>query len=243
MKTAAIIPARFASTRFPGKPLAELLGKPMIQWVYEACKSSMLFDYVIVATDSPEIMQAVIAFGGDCRLTSVSHQSGTDRIAEVAHELDAEIILNVQGDEPLIEQACLAELLRAFTDPEVGVASLMTRITETEDLHNPNVVKVVTSYKGDALYFSRSAIPFNRDGNTSCSYYRHIGVYAYRKESLLKFISLAPSHLEQIEKLEQLRLLENGFKLRMVETDYQGIGIDSPHDLQVVSAILNLREH
>ncbi len=241
MKTAAIIPARFASTRFPGKPLAELLGKPMIQWVYEACTSSNLFDYTIVATDSPEIMQAVTAFGGDCRMTSSKHQSGTDRIAEVAQSLDAEILVNVQGDEPLIEKACLAELLSAFTDPEVGVASLKTVITETEDLQNPNVVKVVTDYRGDALYFSRSAIPFNRD-NSSCQYYRHIGVYAYRKASLMKFISLPPSRLEQVEKLEQLRLLENGIKLRMITTDYQGIGIDSPQDLQIVTAILKIKE-
>lgn len=240
MKTAAIIPARFASTRFPGKPLALILGKPMIRWVYEACQSSELFDYTIVATDSPEIMQAVASFGGDCRMTSPHHQSGTDRIAEVAQSLDAEIIVNVQGDEPLIEQTCLAELLQAFSDPDVGVASLKTAITETEDLQNPNVVKVVTDYRGDAIYFSRSAIPFNRD-NCSTNYFRHIGVYAYRKASLLKFINLPPSRLEQVEKLEQLRLLENGIKLRMIPTDYQGIGIDSPQDLPVVEAILNLR--
>lgn len=242
MKIAAIIPARYASTRFPGKPLADLLGKPMIQWVYEACQSSKLFDYVIVATDSLEIMQAVTSFGGDCRMTSAQHQSGTDRVAEVAKSLDAEIVVNVQGDEPLIEQACLAELLGAFAEPSVGVASLMTKITEPEDLQNPNVVKVVTTYTGDALYFSRSSIPFNRD-NVPTAYFRHIGVYAYRKESLLKFISLAPSHLEQTEKLEQLRLLENSIKLRMVETDYQGIGIDSPQDLQIVSALLKIREY
>ena len=239
MKTAAIVPARYASTRFPGKPLADLMGKPIIQWVYEACELSGLFHHVIVATDSVLIEKAVRGFGGRVEHTSASHPSGTDRIAEVALKLEADIILNVQGDEPLITKAALSGLLGAFSDDSVKVASLMTPITEDRDLENPNVVKLVTDSTGNALYFSRFPIPYNRD-NTNTTYMRHIGVYAYRRESLLSFVNLPPSPLEQTEKLEQLRLLENGIPIRMVNTDYQGLGIDSPEDLELVKSLIEL---
>jgi len=232
MKSVAIIPARYASTRFPAKALAVLGGKPMIQHVYERVEQSKLFDEVIVATDHDEIMQAVKAFGGKAVMTSDKHQSGSDRIAEVANKLkDVDLVFNIQGDEPLIDTDALKELQELFYDPFVDMASLMTPIQDPEMLGNPNIVKVVTNVQGEALYFSRSCIPYDRDRDASTVYYRHIGVYAYRIDVLQEFVALEQGKLEQIEKLEQLRALENGIPIRMLITDYQGIGIDTPEDL------------
>lgn len=237
MKVIAVIPARYTSTRFPGKPLAILAGKPIIQHVYERVMQSNLFADVIVATDDLRISEAVADFGGSFQLTSSHHLSGSDRIAEVIQDIECDIVVNVQGDEPLIEAAPLAELLTAFRDDQVQVASLMTAFTDPDILHNGNIVKVATDLQDNALYFSRSPLPCDRDGIPDTIYYRHIGVYAYRKAALLHFVRLAAGRLEQIEKLEQLRLLENGIKIRMVRSDYQGIGIDSPADLIAVQRL------
>lgn len=238
MKIIAIIPARFASVRFPGKPLAMLKGKTIIRHVYERVLMSNLFHDVIVATDDERIMNEMRSIDGRFQMTSTKHLSGSDRIAEVVASLDCDVVFNIQGDEPMIEAMPLAKLISAFQDITVQVGSLMTQITKPEDLLNPNIVKVVTDNNSDALYFSRSTIPYDRDGDQNIVHYRHIGVYAYRKQVLLDFIKLPQSRLEQIEKLEQLRLLENGIPIRMVETDYQGIGIDTPDDLVKVEAEL-----
>jgi len=236
MNVIAIIPARYASTRFPAKALALLRGKPIIQHVYERVAASKQFNKIAVATDHPAIMDAVQAFGGKAIMTSSKHQSGSDRIAEAAkHFPGAELILNVQGDEPLIDPNSLAELIKVFeNDNTIQMASLMTPISDPAMLSNPNIVKVVTDVSGNALYFSRSCIPFNRDGDESIDYFRHIGVYAYKTETLFQFVALPQSTLEKAEKLEQLRALENGISIRMVNTNYQGIGIDTPEDLALM---------
>ncbi|MBI9032040.1 3-deoxy-manno-octulosonate cytidylyltransferase [bacterium] len=229
-KTIIVIPARFASTRFPGKPLVNLANKPIIQHVYEAVKDLNL--PIIIATDNEMIAARVKEFGAECRLTSADHQSGTDRIAEVVQNLDYDLIINVQGDEPFIKIEPLKELIKAFNDPSVSVASLMHKLHSPSDINNPNNVKVVCGNQEQALYFSRSPIPFNRDKNSNVTYFKHIGVYAYTKQALLEFVKLPMGKLEEVEKLEQLRFLENGYKIKMVETDYRGIGIDTPEDLE-----------
>jgi len=229
MKFVAVIPARWQSSRFPGKPLALLNNKPIIQHVYENVLNSGLFDQVIIATDSQKILDAVHAFGGNAQMTSTEHRSGTDRVAEVCQNLDFDIVVNIQGDEPFISLLPLKQLTDAFSDPQVKIASLMHLLTGKID--DNNQVKVVCDNQGNALYFSRSVIPYNRDYNPDTYYYGHVGVYAFRKESLFKFIDLPPAKLENIEKLEQLRLLENGIKIKMIETKYSGIGIDTPEDL------------
>jgi len=228
MKIIAIIPARYDSIRFPGKPLAILGNKPIIQHVYERAKNSGLFDDVIVATDNQRIFETVHDFNGKVILTAKEHQSGTDRIAEVCSKIDCDIVVNIQGDEPFITKEPLQKLISVFEDEKVEVASLMHRIKK--DIENPNNVKVVCDNDNFALYFSRSKIPFNR--NSKSQYYKHIGVYAFRKKALMKFVDLPEGKLEQIEKLEQLRMLENGIKIKMVETEYEGIGIDTKEDLE-----------
>lgn len=238
MQAVAIIPARYASTRFPAKALALLHGKPLIHWVWSAVTGTGLFAEVIVATDSVAILQAVEEFGGTAVLTRGDHASGSDRIAEAAALLDAEIIVNVQGDEPLIDKQSLQALLQAFNDPEVQIASLMTALLDPVQLGDPNTVKVVVDRQSNALYFSRAPIPCNRDGIHPVLYWRHIGVYAYRREALLKFVSLPLGKLEEVEKLEQLRALENGIPIRMIPTEYQGIGVDTPADLERIEALL-----
>jgi 3-deoxy-manno-octulosonate cytidylyltransferase (CMP-KDO synthetase) len=238
VKAIAIIPARYDSTRFPAKALALLQGRPVIQWVWEAAADSGLFDDVIVATDSALIREAVEKAGGKAVLTRPDHPSGTDRVAEVAASLKARIIVNIQGDEPLIKKTALRELLGAFSDSEVQIASLMTPIRDTALLEERNTVKVVVDVNSNALYFSRAPIPFNRDKSQFYRYWRHVGAYAYRRKALLELVELLPGELEQVEKLEQLRALENGMPIRMVVTDYQGIGIDTPRDLERVETLL-----
>ncbi len=229
IKPVIVIPARFASSRFPGKPLVHLGNKPIIQHVYEAVQKLGL--PVIVATDNEMIFKAVKSFGANVEMTSDKHQSGSDRIAEVVEKLDYDVIINVQGDEPFIQIEPLKELLQAFEDESVDVASLMHKIDSKDEITNPNNVKVVCSKEGYALYFSRCPIPFNRDKIDAVDYYKHIGVYAYRKRALMDFIKLPMSKLEGIEKLEQLRFLENNYRIKMVKTNYQAIGIDTPEDL------------
>lgn len=239
MSCIAVIPARYASTRFPGKPLVLLQGKPIIQHVYERVLNSKLFTDVIVATDDVRIAEAIKNFKGKYKLTSPNHPSGSDRIAEVIKDIDCDIVFNVQGDEPMIETEPLSKLKAVFEDSEVRVASLMTPICDDEVLLNINIVKVITDNKLNAIYFSRSPIPFNRDSIPGVEYFRHIGVYVYRKKTLLDFIKLPQGKLELIEKLEQLRFLENGIPIRMVKTSYQGIGIDRPEDLDLVEKLLS----
>ena len=231
MKVVALIPARYAASRFPGK-LMQLLGdKTVIRHTVEATQSTMLFDQVIVVTDSDEIEAEIYRFGGECKRSSRNYESGTDRIAEIAATLDVDLILNVQGDTPFIKKEPLADLIKAFEDIKVGVASLMQPIQDPKLIPEPSVVKVVTDLNNDALYFSRSPIPYNRDKSASTSYYEHIGVYAFRKKALLDFTNWPLSALEATEKLEQLRYLEHGVKIRMVKTDYSSIAIDTPEDL------------
>ncbi len=230
MKVIAVIPARYDSTRFPGKALAKLGEKYLIQHVYEQAVSSGVFNDVIVATDDQRILETVKEFKGNVKLTSKDHQSGTDRVAEVCENLDFDVVVNIQGDEPFIYGKPLEKLVSAFTDPEVQVASLMHKLDR--DINNPNNVKVVVDKNSFALYFSRSIIPFDQKKSKDTLYFKHIGVYAFRKETLLQFINFPVSKLEKIESLEQLRLLENGIKIKMIKTDYKGIGIDTPDDLE-----------
>lgn len=232
MRFIAVIPARYSSTRYPGKALAILAGKPIIQHVYEASVNSGQFDTVIIATDDERIAQAAHSFGGQVCMTSPTHKSGSDRIAEVVRDLECDIVFNVQGDEPFITKEPLAALKEVFHDPKVEVASLMHSMADREDIENPNNVKVVFDSIRNALYFSRSVIPYDRDKVESVTYWKHVGIYAYRKETLLQFVTLPQGRLEKSESLEQLRLLENGITIRMVKTNYKGIGIDTPEDLE-----------
>ena len=242
MKITAVIPARFASTRFPGKALAEIGGKAMIQHVYERTSRAKLVSRTIVATDDPRIADAVSMIGGEAIMTSTSHETGTDRLAEVARGLDSDIIVNVQGDEPLICPDMIDQAIQPFLeDSSLQMGTLKTRIKCLHDFLSPNMVKVVTDNFGTALYFSRSPLPFFRDkwkdlkddsfccGKLLC--YKHVGLYVYRRDFLLKFASMPPTFLEISEKLEQLRAIENGVKIHVVETEFESIGVDTPDDL------------
>ena len=232
-----IIPARYASTRFPGKPLAVLQGKPMVQWVYERVQSSEVCD-LVVATDDDRIADCVCGFGGKVVMTSPDHASGTDRCGEAArsmHPSDNDVIINIQGDEPLISPREIHLLASAFEDRSVQIATLVNPFQEEGLLHNPNVVKVVKAKNGNVLYFSRLPIPYLRENATPPkNYFRHIGIYAYRYGALKEIVKLPTSELENSEKLEQLRWLENGYTIRALECDYQGIGVDTPEDLKNV---------
>jgi 3-deoxy-manno-octulosonate cytidylyltransferase (CMP-KDO synthetase) len=231
MKAIAVIPARFAATRFPGKLMQDLGGRTVIARTYANTLSTGLFSEVWVATDSEVIEREVAGMGGRVFMSRRNHESGSDRIAEAVASMDADIVVNVQGDEPFVPKEPLAGLLAAFEDASVRVASLMHRIHRHEDIANPHVVKVVTNRFGDALYFSRSPIPYDRDGGSGFVFHRHIGVYGFRRNTLLEFTEWPMGALEYTEKLEQLRYLENGVPIRMVETDFDAMGIDTPDDL------------
>ncbi len=254
MKITAIIPARYGSTRFEGKPLADILGKPMIQWVYEGVRESKLVEEIIVATDDQRIMEVVQRFGGRAVMTSPSHPSGTDRVAEVARKLRSQIIVNVQGDEPLMKGSIIDQAIRPLLkDETLMMTSLMTRIKEIKDWLNPHQGKVVVDGKGFALYFSRSPIPFPRDFTVeqilsnpearekllSKKLFKTIGLYVYRRSFLLKLSKMKPTPLEKLEKLEQLRVLENGYKIKVIAVDYEPIGVDLPADLEKVISSFN----
>lgn len=230
-----IIPARYASTRFPGKPLALIHGKPMIQVVYEHVRESGL-DQVAVATDDERIAQCVRGFGGHVVMTSPDHPSGTDRCGEAARLLqlrDEDVIVNIQGDEPGISAKEISLLTSLFARPEVEIATLVRPFTDPEEAENPNKVKVVIAQDRKALYFSRFPIPYRRDtASEAPTYHQHLGIYAYRHKTLQNLIKLTPSMLEQTEKLEQLRWLENGYNIYTAPCDYTGIGIDTPEDLK-----------
>lgn len=240
MKRYAVIPARYASTRFPGKPLALLNGKAILQHVYENVLATALFDEVFIASDDLRISAAGESFGAPVIMTDSNLPSGTDRVAAICEMLEPDsVIVNVQGDEPLISKEPLCALLKAFEDESVQMASLITALRDPQDLANPNIVKVVLDACSNALYFSRSPIPFDRDNSGNIPYFRHIGVYAFRYQTLLDFVALPLGKLEQIEKLEQLRALEHGIAIRMVQTNYQGFGIDSPEDLIIAHKAFN----
>ena len=254
MRVIAVIPARYGSTRFEGKPLADILGKPMIQYVYEGVCQSKLIEGVIVATDDQRIMEVVRQFGGKAMMTSPEHFSGTDRVAEVARKIASEIIVNVQGDEPLIRGVIIDKAIRPLlSDDTLPMSTLMTRIEDVKDWLNPHIVKVVVDQRGYALYFSRSPIPFPRDLQIERlesnpfgtkrplpkRVFKHIGVYVYRRKFLFHFARMKPTPLEKLEKLEQLRALENGHRIKVTAVDYEPICVDTPADLQKVEAFLS----
>jgi len=237
-----VIPSRYASTRFPGKPLVDILGKTMIQRVYEQALKSKLLSRVIVATDDERIAKEVSSFGGVFEMTDEFHQSGTDRCAEVARRLSKQgkiVVINIQGDEPFIDPTQIDELCQCFIDPNVDLATLTTKFTHVEDVLNPNTIKVVRDQAGYALYFSRLPIPYFRDNQNIDSrnlnlFHKHIGIYGYREDVLQKVAGLKESFLEKSEKLEQLRWLENGFRIMTAESNHLSISIDTPDDLKNV---------
>jgi len=258
MTSIVIIPARYDSTRFPGKPLYPLKGAPIIQHVYENSKRALRADEVIVATDSELIREKVETFGGKAVMTDKRHRTGTDRIAEVAGSLDADIIVNVQGDEPLIRPEMIDDVIDVLSDQRASMGTLIKKIEDPQDIVNPNVVKVVFDREWFALYFSRAPIPFQRDEWKSIyeiqnpkskiqkqefeirNFYKHIGIYSYRKEALLLLASLEQTELEKQEKLEQLRAIEHGMRIKLKETFFETCGVDTPEDLERVEKCLSI---
>lgn len=243
MKIIGIIPARYGSTRLEGKPLKDICGKPMIQLVYEAAQGAKLLNEVYVATDDERIVAAVEQFGGNVRMTSPDHKTGTDRIAEVAKAIDAEIVINIQGDEPLLNPAMIDEVIQPFfSDPDLPMSTLCVPILEEEALHDPNVVKAVFDQQGNALYFSRSLIPYPRKRDNFQAY-EHLGLYAYRKLFLMTYITLPQTRLEINESLEQLRVLESGYRLKIAVSahPYEGVSVDTQEDLERVREIVRAR--
>lgn len=241
MKAIGVIPARWGSTRFEGKVLAKLKGKYLIQHVWERARKSKTIDSVIIAADDEKIVRAAEEFGAKAVMTSKKHVSGTDRIAEAVGPMPVKVVVNIQGDEPLVDPKLIDHLVQTILDDRsCMMATAVKMIEDKEDLENPNVVKVVIDQNRNALYFSRSVIPFNRDKKKfdDINYYKHLGIYAYRKEFLLKFKDLPKSHLESIEKLEQLRVLEAGFKIKTIETNVDTIGVDTPEDLAKVERMI-----
>jgi len=243
VKIVAFIPARYQSTRFKGKPLALIAGRPMIQHVYQRSKGCPELDEVYVATDDLRIYECVNEFGGQAIMTDGSHMSGTDRIAEAAEKInlaDRDIVVNIQGDQPIFQPSIISDLIRPLTeDPKIPMSTLMHKVKEDRKLHDTNNTKVVVDNNGYALYFSRLPIPFFRDQESNTTHYKHLGIYAYRKEYLLTFTSLSYGTLEEAEKLEQLRALEHGFKIRVVETTSDSIEVDTPQDIKIVEQRLS----
>lgn len=236
-----VIPARHASSRFPGKPLAVIAGKPMIQHVVERVRIAKLPSRVVVATEDQRIREAVEKFGAEAILTRHDHRTGTDRVAEVAAHLPADIYINVQGDEPLINPGTVDAVAAAMAEDEsIQLATACSTITQQNEIMDPNVVKVVQDFDGKALYFSRAPIPWVRDtgAKVGASHCKHIGLYGYRRGALLEYPTLPPGELERIEQLEQLRWLENGFRIHMVETEYDAVSVDVPADVERVEKVL-----
>jgi len=234
VKVVGVIPARYASTRLPGKPLQDILGKPMIRWVYENAARSRLLETLIVATDDERIVSAVEGFGGRAALTSKEHNTGTDRVAEVVRGLECEIVVNIQGDEPFVHPGMIDEIVEPLLlDADLPMCTSMHPILDPRDFANPNVVKAVVNLAGEALYFSRSLIPYPRKSEGH-RVFEHIGLYAYRRDFLLKYAALPQTPLEKLESLEQLRVLEHGYRLRVVETrqPYVALSVDTPEDLE-----------
>ena len=253
-KILAVIPARWASVRFPGKPITDILGKPMVQWVSEQAQKASLVTEVVIATDDKRIYDVVIGFGGKVVMTSPNHQSGTDRVAEVVSNIECDIVVNVQGDEPLIPSENIDLVIKPLLDSgDLSASTLMIAIHSWPEMLDPNICKVVVDNVGRALYFTRAPLPYNRDhgcvdkskvdnevgANQMIFGYKHIGVYAYRKSFLLKFSNMKTSRLENTEKLEQLRILENGYSIQVVETKQNSIGVDQPNDLDRIIKNMN----
>ena len=241
VKIIAVIPARYASTRFPAKLMQDLGGKTVILRTYEAAQQSHLFDDVFVVTDSDLIFDEIVSNGGKAIMSIKEHESGSDRIAEAVENMDVDIVVNVQGDEPFINTLALEKLIEVYkndTNKKVDLASLMFEIKEEDEINNPNNVKVVVDQKGFALYFSRSVIPYPREKNVGVRYMQHIGIYAFRKQALLDFYNLPMKSLEASEKLEQLRYLEFGKRIKMIEVEEKSIGIDTPEDLEKARKLL-----
>jgi 3-deoxy-manno-octulosonate cytidylyltransferase (CMP-KDO synthetase) len=234
---AAVIPARFQSTRFPGKPLALIMGKPMLQWVYEGVRQARLLNRVVIATDDRRIFDAALGFGAEAAMTSADHTSGTERAAEVAADLADDIIVNVQGDEPLITGQAIDRLVSGIAGSGMMMASLMAKVTDLDLMRDPHIVKVVTDVSGNALYFSRAPLPYQ----ASDFFYQHVGIYAYRRNYLLALPRLSQTRLERHEKLEQLRVLEHGGRIRMVEIDLPTLSVDTPQDIIKVETYLKGR--
>ncbi|HEY1902378.1 MAG TPA: 3-deoxy-manno-octulosonate cytidylyltransferase [Terracidiphilus sp.] len=240
VRIAGVIPARLGSTRLTRKVLREIAGRPMVEWVWRAAKGSGLMDPLLVATDSAEVAAMCRERGLPFAMTSPQCASGTDRVREVARQVDADIYVNIQGDEPTLTPEFFPPLLALFERPEVEVATLAVRCPEA-DISNPNAVKVVTALNGRALYFSRAAIPFDRDGAGFTGYRKHLGIYAYRKAALERFAALPPSWMEQVERLEQLRLLDNGIDIHVAAAPQDTVGVDTEDDLQRAEAVLGQR--
>ncbi len=241
MKIIAVIPARYASTRFHAKLMEDLGGKTVILRTYQAAQQSNLFDDVFVVTDSDLIFSEIVSNGGKAIMSVKEHESGSDRIAEAVENLNVDIVVNIQGDEPFIDTVALKKLIDIYTNDaenKVDLASLMCEITDIDDINNPNHVKVVVNQNGFALYFSRSVIPYPRETNVGVRYMKHIGIYAFRKQALMDFYKLPMMTLEASEKLEQLRYLEYGKSIKMVETAHVGIGIDTKEDLEKARKML-----
>ena len=242
-KILGVIPARFSSTRFPGKVLASLHGKSMLQHVYERASQARYLTSAIIATDDDRVAAVARSFGAPVRMTRADHMSGTDRVAEVASAENAEIVVNIQGDEPLIDPAAIdAAILPLVHEPGVVMATLKKRIENPREISDPNVVKVVTDAAGDAIYFSRSPIPFDRDRTGTVPYFKHVGLYVYEHNFLLGYSSLTIGPLESAERLEQLRAIENGYRIRVTETEYESWGVDTPEDLERVSQLFEATE-
>jgi 3-deoxy-manno-octulosonate cytidylyltransferase (CMP-KDO synthetase) len=237
MDVIGIIPARYSSTRFEGKVLADILGKPMIQHVWERAKQALTLDDLIVACDDERVAEVAGGFGAKVVLTAKGHTCGTDRISEVVNPIDVRIVINIQGDEPLIHPAMIDSVARAMLDdPTICAATIMKKIEDKKELNDPNVVKVAVDKNNFALYFSRSPIPYLAQNSEVKLpvYYKHIGLYGYTKDFLFTYKNLPPSNLEKIERLEQLRILEEGFRIKVIETNFQTIGVDTPEDLEKV---------
>ncbi|MGC9337525.1 MAG: 3-deoxy-manno-octulosonate cytidylyltransferase [Candidatus Cloacimonadia bacterium] len=238
----AVIPARYASARLPGKPLRKIRKKPLIQIIYENAVATGLFEDVIVATDDNRIFDAVHSFNGKVEMTSSHYSCGTERVAKIAQNREVDIVVNIQCDELFIEKEPLQQLLNAFDTDEVMAATLIHPTNDLAIINNPNRVKVVFDTEDNAIYFSRSPIPYYRDKSSNQTFFRHIGVYAFRRDTLLQIASLPQSNLEKIEKLEQLRLLENGMKIKVVKTEYNGFSIDTEEDLKKAAKIIREKE-
>ncbi len=238
MNAIGVIPARYNATRFEGKVLADLAGKPVIQHVYEMADESSMLDDLVVATDDERILKVVKDFGGNAVLTSVDHETGTDRLTEVVNPLDVDIVVNIQADEPFVHHSMINDLVTALMqDSSVPMATAIKKIEDKDETIDPNIVKVVIDKNGFALYFSRSPIPFER-GEKANTFYKHLGLYAYTKDFLFTYTNLPQSQLEKVESLEQLRVLEHGFKIKTIETGIETIGIDTPEDLEKAKRVL-----
>ncbi|HEY6263938.1 MAG TPA: 3-deoxy-manno-octulosonate cytidylyltransferase [Candidatus Acidoferrum sp.] len=241
LKVVVVIPARYGSTRLPGKPLVSIAGKPMIQRVFERAKLAQCVNQVIVATDDERIVKAVVAFGGEARMTRSDHRTGTERVAEVAAHVEGDVFVNVQGDEPLLDPAAMdAAVTSLLEDPPASIATVATPIKTPADIMDPNVVKTVLDFEGNAIYFSRAPIPWVRDtaSKVLARHLKHLGLYVFDREALLEYPTLPPGELERIEQLEQLRWLENGWKIRVAEVEHDAVSVDVPEDVARVEKLL-----